>query len=899
MDPRHNSNWAQQQQAYSHGQYAPYMPQQQPPLPPNGYQHQGYAPQYPQVHQQAPQGYAQPQSHAHMTAHRPPSQQYPPMSMPPAHVHQQPLPQQQPRAHPQVIIPPRNTNYQSPMQQMHPPKIRHVQMPVQRTSNGGLAQTDGAHDRRRHSNGQASDTPQPKHVQSYPENASRPQQRTSSTPVQHHQHRAPSQQQSTPQQRISSSSQTPSSQHRSPSLQQTTPKPKAHPQVVIPARSSTHQLTPTKHAPPPPPRALPADLSVMLISAADEYIGAARGMGVRLMKVPREADVLHYHKLMATGLGCLETVLRDFHLQPRDEAKVRLRYASLLIEETENAPEIDEVLAKQIALCGRCRLQDLKYASLHLQSRYQFQTNHRAALKSLDKPISEAETFQHIAWVYAFRFLKLSLILQIPGRVEVIPALQQLNAISSHAEKRGDRAVYVACNALEALVHLRSSAGDRVEQAQRAIAAARSLQLQVSPEQLGSFGTLLDIVDVTCGIHNGAPDNAKSTALISSALDEKTNSLWSDTGSLTIVIERSSGSNMTVDTGGIFRKNSAGHDELVFAWLPKEDLQTLCFYLCAFDQHVHEKGLKYIKEAHFRAKSATKRAVPGSVSMSMAAAQQEWNRVLDWHSLFVIGLIACYREDPTICKEALAILRNRAAKSPQNEDARRTLAYLNAVTDQRSGNTNAALRVYSSDLFQLPKGYSAGVKNDFAILAALNAVLIVRYPGHVQQQTAATLLTQLGPLCENHPNQYIRAAHRLVYAMSSPDTATDASIQRKKSFISAACQRAKDILNKTQNRELATMALSYLSACFFADQVSIKAVQAVQATKANNKYHRRPLWIAVAAGMCMHTYQQNGLIQEAQQAQREYEELVHLLPGAATNGSEVDAEGEEDDDDMV
>ncbi|EAT91351.2 hypothetical protein SNOG_01702 [Parastagonospora nodorum SN15] len=822
MDPRHNQNWPPQ--AYNNGQYVPYPPQQQQP---NAYQHQGYAPQYPPMQQQMPQGYPQsqaPQTHPHMSVSRPPSQQYPPM--PQAYAQQQQ--QQQPRAQPQVVIPPKAPSYVSPMQHMQPPKIRHVQMPVQRNSSSGIAQADGTQDRRRYSNQQHPTPSQSKQVQ------------------------------------------------RSPALQENGPRPQ--------------QKTST----------LPADLSVMLLSAADEYIAAARGMGTRVVRSRREADVLQYHKLMATGLGCMDTVLRDFHLLPRDEARLRLRYATLLAEETDNTAEIDEVLSKQISLCGRCRLQDLKYASLHLQARYQFKTNHRAALKSLDKPITEAETFQHIAWVYAFRFLKVALTLQISGRIELVPALQQLHAIAAHSERRGDRAIYVACNALEALVHLRSGAADRLEQAQRAIASARSLQLQVSAEQLGSFGTLLDIIDVTCGIHNGVPDGTKSTALISGVLDEKADALQSHTGILTVVIERSSGGSMTFDSGGIFRKNPAGCDELVFVWLPKEDLQTLCFFICAYDQHVHEKGLKYIREAHHRAKSASNRHVSHSIPIPLAVAQQEWNSVLDWHSLFVIGLIACHREDAATATEALTILKKRAVKSKPNEETARTLAYLTAVSDQRNGAFESALRAYSSDLFQLPsQASSVGTKVDLAILAALNRVLIVRYPGHPQQHIATTLLKQLTPLCENHPNQYIRVAHRLVHAMSSPDTTTDASIMRKKTFVQAAVNRTSDILKKTQNREFVTMALSYFSSSFFANQVSDKAVQAVRATRHNNKWSRSPLWTAVAAGMCMHTYQQNGLLQDAQESKREYEAVMHLLPSPLRNGSDVDAEGEEEDDDLV
>ncbi|KAH7089804.1 cohesin loading factor-domain-containing protein [Paraphoma chrysanthemicola] len=835
MDPRHNYNWPPQ--PYANGQYVPYTPPQQQP---NGYAPQGYPPQYPPMQMQMPQGYpqSQPQQGGPQVAvPRPSSQQYPPM--PQAYPQQQ-----QPRAQPQVVIPARAPNYSSPMQQMQPPKIRHVQMPVQRTSNGGMVQMDGSHDRRSFNGRPAPPPSVPKQVQrshSHQENGPRPQQRTPSTPTQNqHQHRAPLQQQTAPQQ-----------------------------------------------------RALPADLSVMLLSAADEYIAAARGIGALIVREKREADMRQYYKLMATGLGCMDTVLREFSLMPRDEAKLRLRYASLLVEETDNTAEIDEILSKQISLCGRCRLQDLKYASLHLQVRYQFKTNHRAALKALDKPISEAETFQHIAWVYAFRFLKVSLALQIPGRIETVPALQQLHAILAHAEKRGDRAIYVACTAMEAMVHLRSGAPDRLEQAHRAIAAARSQQLLVAPKQLGSFGTLIDIIDVAWGIQHGTPDSKKSTALIEAALDETTVSARSETGVFTVVVERSFGGSLTYDTGGVFRKSSDGKDELVFGWLPREDVKTLCFHISALDQNVHEKGLSYVKEAHQRSRAALKRNISYSIPLSIAVSQTEWNRVLDWHSMFTIGLIASFREDHGVAKEALTILRKRAAKPPYDsqETYTRTLSYLAAVVDQKSGSLESASRTYATETFQLPeKSLSGSARTDLAILAALNRLLIIRSPGYPQHHMATALLQQIQPFCENHPNQYVQMAHRLIRAMFS----SDASINRQKTLMQTASNRANEIFRNTQNREFVIMALCYFTMSFFADQVGEKSIQAIRATRQNAKLSRKPLWMAVAFGLCMSTYQRNGLIEDAQKAQQEYEEIKHLLPAPLTGGDELDAEGEDD-----
>ena len=87
------------------------------------------------------------------------------------------------------------------------------------------------------------------------------------------------------------------------------------------------------------------------------------------MRDKKDSDIQQYQQLMATAMGCMDTVLKDFNLQPRDEAKLRLRYASLLIEETDNTTDIEEILSKQISLCERFRLVDLKYATFHLQAR--------------------------------------------------------------------------------------------------------------------------------------------------------------------------------------------------------------------------------------------------------------------------------------------------------------------------------------------------------------------------------------------------------------------------------------------------------------------------------------------------------------------------------------------------
>jgi hypothetical protein len=574
-----------------------------------------------------------------------------------------------------------------------------------------------------------------------------------------------------------------------------------------------------------------------------------------------------------------------------------------MIEETDIqvsniSSRIEEILSKQISLCGRHRLQDLKFAAFHLQARYQFKTNHRAGLKSLDKPISEAETFQHIAWVYALRFLKVTLALQIPGKIEVVLALQQLHAIQAHAERRGDRAIYVACCTLEAMVHLRSSAGDRLEQAQRAIAAARSLQLQVSADQLGSFGTLIDIIDIAGGIQSGRPNPQKSTALLEAILGKNDDSRSPDNGGFTVLIERSFGGHLTMDTGGIFRRNAENKDVLVFAWLPKDDLKALCFHICALDHHVHEKGMIYMKEAHQRCRETSKRSSFIGLPSSLVLTRVHWNMTLDWYSMFAIGLMACNRDDRVTAQDALSGLKKRVALFPYNnqEPFTRTLSYLSAITDQKNGSLDSSLATSSAAIFAVPeKGHATPAVTDLAVLAALNRLLILRDPTQPQHHLAIPLLTQIKPLCEDHPNQYIRMVFRLVQTILSED----AAISHQKKTVQQALGIAQEISQKTQNFEFVSMVMCYFVTRFFADTVGEKSLQAIRAARSQAMKSRRHVWMAVAAGLCMNTYRRNGLMEEAAKAQKEFEVVRPQLPMPLRGDQQdIDAEGEEDDGDI-
>jgi hypothetical protein len=90
------------------------------------------------------------------------------------------------------------------------------------------------------------------------------------------------------------------------------------------------------------------DISMLLISLAEEYFEAAHSL--------RAGNAGQYQELIAHGLGCLDTMLKRVKMAPRTEAKVQLRYAGVLFEETENMMEAETALSRGIALCERVGL---------------------------------------------------------------------------------------------------------------------------------------------------------------------------------------------------------------------------------------------------------------------------------------------------------------------------------------------------------------------------------------------------------------------------------------------------------------------------------------------------------------------------------------------------------------
>lgn len=123
------------------------------------------------------------------------------------------------------------------------------------------------------------------------------------------------------------------------------------PQTYTELRTETvsgYQLAPAR-----PPGPIPIDLPILIVSLAEEYFEAAHALAPSVSISMSAQPLQEYHKLIAAGLGLLDTALKRVKMTPRVEANMRLRYAGVLYEETENSMEAETTLGKGIVLCDR------------------------------------------------------------------------------------------------------------------------------------------------------------------------------------------------------------------------------------------------------------------------------------------------------------------------------------------------------------------------------------------------------------------------------------------------------------------------------------------------------------------------------------------------------------------
>jgi hypothetical protein len=171
------------------------------------------------------------------------------------------------------------------------------------------------------------------------------------------------------------------------------------------------------------------------------------------------------------------------------------------------------------------------------------------------------------------------------------------------SNRNGDKAVSAMSALIEALAHLQQvSSTDSIEQAQRAIAVARSHQLNDELRHIPQLTTLVQIVDICCSLlEYDVVQSSQKLKVLQDLMDARLgDSIWRADGSFSIPLSGKSAGPSSMDTGDILQVQN-GTLLLSFSWLPQHDLYALCYFLSSItlsckNSYDGRKAEKFLQE---------------------------------------------------------------------------------------------------------------------------------------------------------------------------------------------------------------------------------------------------------------------------------------------------------------
>ncbi|KAI7327247.1 hypothetical protein KC315_g7241 [Hortaea werneckii] len=611
-----------------------------------------------------------------------------------------------------------------------------------------------------------------------------------------------------------------------------------------PASSPLTELNSSQLPPTPPPA---TDYHAILLALSDEYVSAAYSMSGALANTNEVTEQLEqYHNMMSLGMSCLESALKNYR-QPdaRREARIRLRLASLLYEETENSMECEEVLSKGIQLCERSKLLDLKYAMHHVFARLTAKSNYKAAIKAVERLILDTEALRLVHWAYAFRFLRVSLSLEA-DLVDYSAVAKNLQALSDTSDRLRHPGVKIVASTMEAMVHLQYGGSDKVELAQRALAAVRTHQLSDETKGLPQIQALADCLDLSCAIMQFNPDLiAQKLPQMQANMDAAAKSPgWSKNGSFQVSLGVGASANLDDDSGGILRSTKTGEISLSFGWLTPSQLYALGYSLSGLatmqKDALDPKAISFLTEGFKLCKAATS-CLPQPLDASRVGA--DWRRELSIMVQLKQASAHCGRAEWGAASPVIADVKRKVAEGAGSANimVETELDYLAAVCLHGQGDIESALEHYSSSLLVFrPEGKEVSALRDMQAIATLDRILILR---NVQkEQEAETLLQSIEPYCLNHNNKALVSAYYVVKATA--DSGNSAIIKRKQ-YLQSAVQAAQAV----KNNPLLCVILSSMTEMFFRGIVGEQATKSSQAARSLAYKTQNKLWISVTNRM--------------------------------------------------
>ncbi|KAF8427310.1 cohesin loading factor-domain-containing protein [Tirmania nivea] len=602
-----------------------------------------------------------------------------------------------------------------------------------------------------------------------------------------------------------------------------------------PVPSQSHLQTAAPHT--PGPQQHTHEHSLLLISLAESYFENAHHIGANAA-AGKGNDACLYYKLMATGLACLESILlpqKGKTIQARLEALVRLRYAAVLFEETDNLREAETVLLKGIITASRNNnLLDLNFSMQHLLVRIMFQMNPKAALIQLQKYTKEAEERGNPLWAYAFRFLRCSLLLENSPSRDVQLALHSLQKIATISQRRNDMSVFMLSSLTESMISLHLGP-EGIETTQRALARVNSMQLEeaVSIE----IEYLRTIVDLSSALMLGRPGSEikrKEETLTEMLRGHDIWVNWSPTGDLEVPIHPP--------------RQGKSKEYLHFRWFAKDDVAIVGYFLSGmanFQTNAHngQKAEKCLKEGLRRLEQPLDKNGPTPHSLPAAGARIQYRKLLRCFMLLYLAFLFAVRTDWDEAIKSLQILHDCIDRLPNRQEAppmlEKLVLYLTGTIHQGIGDLSQALAYYQN-LLNDP--------SEIGLVATINTVIILRGSDHCDDRRADSLLRTIERACSETKNALVKAAFCCVKGTERGE------LIKSKKFLATGLQMAQQLFNQ----QIMFVVLSFMCQRFFSGVVSEQAEKSARAAWVNSKKGRDNLWSLVSGRMLQDCLRRQG-----------------------------------------
>ncbi|KAK4103816.1 hypothetical protein N658DRAFT_465456 [Parathielavia hyrcaniae] len=601
----------------------------------------------------------------------------------------------------------------------------------------------------------------------------------------------------------------------------------------------------------------------LLLHVAEDCFDKANAATHQVAKSMTPSEVAEHHKLVATGLACLDVALKSNKLWPRLEARLCLRYTSILIEETTNVMEAETTLTRGISVCEKHRFLDLKYCSQFLLMKTLFQRNQKAAFKSIESHIADCTTYKHVPWIYAFRFLKAAFHLQ-SGTAADAHAIENLRKIAGIANQRGDRAIFVVAMLLEGLAHLSTMKDDWATRVQMCIAQVSKLQLDEST-RTPQTDVLLLLLDLACSLHQKTHQiSAQKLNTLQRRLEElKQSQDWSpQSGDMLLPINRMQNAQQIIsaDTRTVLRAGEDNVDFLVLSTFGKQEAWALAYFFNGIVAHYkastpgRSSGMwgEAVRLLEDSKPVSSPRSLPGALK------QVEWARELTCYAHILTGLQASTLSDWAKVRTCLQAVEE---KEPRSEILSVLALYLEGVFHQGAAALEKAIAIWKDKRFEMdwsgaPKPGSR-IETELSILAALNRLWIMQEPSQTDNAETAELVELLRPICEDNPDQEIRTVYNLV--LSAIRMNPPLSINQIKRHIQQALSGAQ----QTSSTQYLSMALNIMRARLFENVVGEQALKSAKAGSAQARKSGNVLWMSVADGMLAQSFEMQGALAEA------------------------------------